>query len=562
MNHLMTAIYARVSGDHQVESGTIESQVSELHKRAQQDGIDGSKLMEFIDDGYSGYHLLRPALEKLRDTAALGGIQRLYVLEPDRLSRKYAYQVYLLDEFKRSEVEVIFLNRPLSESPEDELLLQVQGIIAEYERAKMKDRTRRGRIHKAKSGRVSVLGGAPYGFRYIPKKEGAEDAEYRIHAEEAEVVRKLFRWYGVERVSMAEVQGRLQDEKIDSPGGKSRWGNSTLVGLLRNPAYKGLAAYGKKRSVEEYRPSVRVLRGSTGLPLRPRSFNRVPAEDWLLIPVPAIVSEAVFEAAQEQLEANRKRTRARKKQSPLLSGLVVCAHCGYAFHGMSRNKKYLYYRCAGTNPTRFEGVKVCDNPQVNGHNLEDYVWTEVSTLLSEPGRLEEEFHRRLEGKKKTLTESETVTTRINRLQRKIARLIDSYADEIISKEEFEPRVSKARQALAKLQEEWQKEQETLSSQRELRLLITRIEELGEQLQQGLETADLQTRRDLLRMLVKRIEVSKETVTLVFRVASSPFDLTPARGFCQHQTNLVVGLMTQTDTDIQIACCWKFALWVR
>src|SRR5262245_66309608 len=97
--------------------------------------------MQFLDEGYSGATLVRPALERLRDVSAAGSVDRLYVHSPDRLARKYAYQVLLVDEFRRAGVEVVFLNRALGQSPEDDLLLQVQGMIAEYERAKILDTT-------------------------------------------------------------------------------------------------------------------------------------------------------------------------------------------------------------------------------------------------------------------------------------------------------------------------------------------------------------------------------------------------------------------------------------
>jgi site-specific DNA recombinase len=118
---------------------------------------------ECIDDGYSGATLVRPGLERLRDVVAAGGIARLYVHSPDRLARKYAYQVLLVDELQRAGVEVVFLNRELGQTPEDELLLQVQGLVAEYERAKILERRRRGKRHAAQAGSVSVLSAAPYG---------------------------------------------------------------------------------------------------------------------------------------------------------------------------------------------------------------------------------------------------------------------------------------------------------------------------------------------------------------------------------------------------------------
>src|SRR2546428_14051652 len=145
--------------------------------------------MQFLDEGYSGATLIRPALERLRDVIAAGAVDRVYVHSPDRLARKYAYQVLLVEEFRRAGVEVIFLNRALGQSPEDDLLLQVQGMIAEYERAKIIERHRRGQRHAARACAVNVLSGAPSGSRYGSKYAGGGPSLHDIVPEEARLVR-------------------------------------------------------------------------------------------------------------------------------------------------------------------------------------------------------------------------------------------------------------------------------------------------------------------------------------------------------------------------------------
>jgi site-specific DNA recombinase len=165
MRTIQAALYARVPSDQQEQAQTIQSQLVALRARVEADDAVLGAENEFIDEGYSGATLIRPALERLRDVVAAGGIDRLYVHSPDRLARKYAYQVVLVDELQRAGVAVIFLNHELGRSPEDDLLLQVQGMIAEYERAKVLEHSRRGKRHKAQTGVVNVLSGAPYGYR-------------------------------------------------------------------------------------------------------------------------------------------------------------------------------------------------------------------------------------------------------------------------------------------------------------------------------------------------------------------------------------------------------------
>lgn len=238
---LQAAIYARVSSEQQTEAGTIASQVAALEQRLQRDGLTLEPHLRFIDEGYSGSTLVRPALERLRDAAANGSLDRVYVHSPDRLARKYAYQVLLVDELQRCGVELVFLNRELGRSPEDDLLLQVQGMVAEYERAKILERSRRGKRHAAQVGSVNVLSGAPYGYRYVSKWEGGGSARYDVVLEEARVVRQIFGWIGQERCPLGEVCRRLRRQGIQSPKGMACWDPTTISGLLQNPAYLGTA---------------------------------------------------------------------------------------------------------------------------------------------------------------------------------------------------------------------------------------------------------------------------------------------------------------------------------
>jgi site-specific DNA recombinase len=245
MNEQHMALYARVSSEQQAEAKTIESQLDEIRTRIAADSIDLTTVLEFVDDGYSGSTLVRPALERLRDVAAAGGIDRLYVHCPDRFARNYAYQVLLVEELAHQGVEVIFLNRPLGQTPEDQLLLQVQGVIAEYERAKFLERSRRGKRHAAQEGRVGILCHAPYGYRYVSKQEGGGEARYEIVFDEARIVQQVYTWVGQDRCSINEVCRRLHQAGVRTRTGKEYWDHKTIWDMLKNPAYKGEAAIGR-----------------------------------------------------------------------------------------------------------------------------------------------------------------------------------------------------------------------------------------------------------------------------------------------------------------------------
>ncbi len=552
------AIYARVSSEQQAEAGTIDSQVSALRERVEQDGYPLSDEMTFIDDGYRGATLIRPALERLRDVVAMSVIDRLYVHSPDRLARKYAYQVLLVDEFQRAGVDVIFLNRELGQTPEDNLLLQMQGMIAEYEHAKILERSRRGKRHAARSGKVAVLCGAPYGYYYVTRTEGGGEARYEIIPEEARVVRLIYRWVGVERVTIGEVCRRLEQAGERTRSGKTYWDRSVVWGMLKNPAYKGQAAFGKTRT-GAMRPRLRGQRHSSLQPRRPVSTYKKPQDEWLTIPVPAIVDEALFETVQQQLAENRQLARQRQRGARyLLQGLLTCTQCHYAYYGKGVSNKaakgkkrdYAYYRCIGTDAYRFGGERICDNLQVRTDTLDQLVWDEVRGLLEDGQRLQQEYQRRLQKPAKENMDLQAKQAQITKIRQGMARLIDSYSEGFIQKSEFEPRITRLRQRLADLETQAKQMVDEMTLQEELHLVIHRLEDFAAQVREGLDEADWLTRRDLIRTLVKRVEIGKEEVNVVFRIPPDLDSLTPHEKSLPH---------CRRSNDAPLRCprfCWE------
>ncbi len=538
---MQVAIYARVSSEQQAQQRTIQSQITALRARVAQDGCLLAEDNIFLDDGYSGTTLLRPALERLRDLVAAGGVDRLYVQCPDRLARKYAYQVLLLEEFAQAQVEVVFLEHAPASSPEEQLLLQVQGMVAEYERAKLLERCRRGRRQGAQAGHVSVLARAPFGYRYVSEQEGAGEARFEVLEEEAQVVRQIFDWVGVQRATIGEVTRRLNAAQVPNRRGTPFWSRSVVAWMLHNPTYKGEAAYGRTRVVPLL-PRLRPQRNGTLTPRQASSTQRVQEPEWISIPVPALVSAELFEAVAEQLAQNlahaRQSQRGPRGPQFLLQGLTVCLACGYAFYGHwhrahrknGKTFEYAYYRCLGTDAYRFGGERVCSAQAVRTDVLEMAVWQQVCALLAEPGRLEQEYQRRLQAPEAPYQEQlRRVTATVQKLHQGVARLIDSYAEGIIEKAEFEPRVRRLRQRIAALEKETQEMEAQACVQADLRLVVGRLEDFARQVQSGLADADWQRRREIIQALVRRVEVGAEAVTVVFRVGASPFVAAPDEG---------------------------------
>jgi site-specific DNA recombinase len=450
--------------------------------------------------------------------------------------------VLLVDEWQHAGVEVIFLNRELGHTPEDELLLQVQGRMAEYERAKILERHRRGTRQAAHAGSVNVLVAAPYGYRDIPKHHGGGQARYEIVAEEARVVRQMFEWVGHERATIGDVCRRLSRAGEPTRTGKAVWDRSAVWGMLRNPAYMGTAAFGKTRQ-GPLRPRLRAQRGRLLQPRRATSPVEVPREQWRMIPVPAIVEAEVFAAVQEQLRDNQRHARQYRRGAKYLrQGLVSCRGCGYAYYGKGISHKaakgkardYAYYRCLGTDAYRFGGARVCRNTQVRTDLLDLAVWREVRELLEHPDRLAEEYRRRLHphtrARHHDLT---TVEGQLGRLRQGLARLIDSYAEGLIEKREFEPRITHLRQRVTKLEEQAQQLVNEAALHVELQLIIGRLEDFAAQVRDGLEEADWTSRREMIRALVKRVEVDHDQVHVVFRVDQHPGDLGLEKKSLQH-----------------------------
>src|SRR5215213_1989344 len=249
---MRAALYARVSTERQERQQTIDSQLSTLRGWI---GAEGHQLDEahvFRDEGYSGARLDRPGLDALRDIVRDGAVELVAVLSPDRLARRYAYQVVLLEEFRRAGCEVVFLHHPISEDPNDQLLLQIQGAIAEYERAMIAERFRRGKLQKARQGHY-IGAKAPYGYRYVPKRDDVP-GHLVVDEEEAGMVRALFGWLVEERMSVRQITKRLNESSWHPRSGRHPWSPSTVHSILSHPIPAGTTYANRYRYVAPEKP--------------------------------------------------------------------------------------------------------------------------------------------------------------------------------------------------------------------------------------------------------------------------------------------------------------------
>jgi site-specific DNA recombinase len=513
----MAAIYARVSSQQQREEHTIASQTAALIEFAKSHDLEVPKEWVFEDEGYSGATLERPGLERVRDLAAEGQIQVVLAYAPDRLSRKYAYQILLIEEFARHGVETLFVKAPQGTSPEDQLLVQFQGMIAEYERAQILERSRRGKRHRARSGEVSVLSGAPYGYRYIRKTDQAP-ASYVVIDSEARVVQRVYAMYTVEALSMGEIARRLNAEAIPTRKQSARWERSVVWAMLRNPAYRGAACFGKTRVAGRIRVT-RALRRRGGIVSNNSDGHERAHEEWIEIPVPALVSEESFVRAQELLHENKIRSRRRTITPSVVQGLVSCQKCGYAFSRTSTYtsaRKLHYYKCIGSDSWRKLGGTVCDNRMVRQDLLDQIVWTEVLRLLEDPTLIQQELDRRLAAARScdpTQKREQSLQRERTHVGKGIERLLNAYQEELLSLEQLRERIPVLRQREQTLRAELQAIVDQANDRATfLRLAETLAAFLG-RLRSAADTLDVIERQRIVRLVVKDILIGDDTIVI-------------------------------------------------
>ena len=518
----VAAIYARVSSERQRQDETIQSQTVGLRELATERGLLVPDDLVFEDEGFSGATLTRPALERLRDRAAEGAFEVLLCHAPDRLARRYAYQVLLLEEFQRVGVEVCFAKEPeRGATPEDELLRQFQGMIAEYERAQIRERTRRGKLHRARTGHQAVLSCAPYGYRYVKKSEHSEGF-WEIDEVQAQVVREVFERYINDDVSIGELARWLTGRGVPTRTGKAVWDRSSVWGMLRNTAYRGEAAFGKTKTLERHGKPTRTTRARGERHGRRPAREDQPAESWTLIAVPAIVSEETFELAQARLSQNAHFAKRNTKKPTLLQGILVCRECGYGcYRSTTRttNKRIYYYRCIGSDNYRHIGGRVCHSRPIRADELDGLVWQEVRRLLEDPALVRAEIDRRLQALRTEHPASrrrEALQRDITRAEGSTARLIEAYQEQLISLEELRARTPALRKRQTTLQAQLDSLDAELHDAETYLQLADTLERFLDRLANGLDQLTLAEQQRILRLVVREVLIGGDDDTITIR----------------------------------------------
>jgi len=517
---MKVALYARVSTERQADRGTIGSQLVVLREHVAADGHEVAG--EYIDDGHSGARLDRPGLDALRDAAEAGLFEAVWCLSPDRLARAYAYQVLVLDELTRFGVKVHFSDAPdlADDDPQAVLLTQVQGVIAEYEKAKIAERYRRGKLFRARAGEITTWK-APYGYRRIARSAATGPAHLEIYEPEAAVVRRIF----TERAggtTIREICRQLNTDAVPSPTGRPTWGHSTLSRLLRNEAFLGRVYYNRTETV-----------AAPGTGRRTRQVAR-SREEWISIDCPAIVTDEQFQAASRVAHDNSQWSPRRAEPGQwLLKGLVKCGACrvGTNCHKMrGRNGTWhRYYYCRNHDPLRAGGEeRRCPERNIRADALDEFVFDHVRAALTEPAVL-------LAGEQaialtQPIPDDELLAVELARLDRKIdsataerRRLVDLFQAGLIEMPELQRR---SREVAAR-HDELSAKRTALATERTTlahgNLLRQRVNDFAQQIRSVIDQLDRPQRQHLMRLLIEDVHVTGSHVQIQLRIPLDPPD---------------------------------------
>lgn len=503
-----SAYYVRVSTARQEKEATKESQIAEVEERAKKDGNIILPEQKFVDNGWSGDVLARPASDAMRDSAERKEFEVLYIWDRDRIARRYSYQELIIDELEELGIEVVDLHTEKPKNNEDKILIGVKGLFAEYERAKIAERMRRGKMYKTRSGKL--LGyNPPYGYDYIPKTK-EQNGYFVINKDEAEVVKKIFDWVGNQGYSIREVIKKLYDLKI-YPKKKKRefWTKSPVARLLQNETYIGKHFYYKTEAIVPKNP--KKQNGLNGNYKKVKNCSRKmrPREEWIPYQCPAIIDEEVFIKVQNQLKLNYKYAKRNRKNNYLLAGGLIKCTCGKTRVG-ERGGKHLYYRCSN-RIYNYPLPPTCREKGINADVLDNLVWNKVLKLITNKELLEKQAERWLRSKQfSNIVENEQVNAideRLEKLKEEESRYLQVFGKGLSSFEVYEKQIKDLNNRREALQIEKQEQKQTTKQVNFLANL--NIADMCEKAVQTIKEFGLADKQTLLRKIINKIVANQK-----------------------------------------------------
>lgn len=483
----LAAIYARVSTEDQGKGFSIPTQVDACQALAQREGYVVPDSHIFVDEGISGTTLDRPAMRRLRDVSRAGGLAAVIVLDPDRLARKTGKPLALKDEMDEAGVRLLCVSHAIEEGAEGSLFFQMRGVLAEYEREKLLERTRRGLLGRIRTG-YPHGGGVPLGYRYISEPH---KGRFEIDDEEAALVRRIFDLY-LQGMNLRAIATQFICEGIpthsarrhQTEGKVGLWSTSALSLILRNETYIGCLHWNKRKHT-----------GTTCIWRK--------KEEWITLKVPAILREDIFRAVQERIARNKALNKRRRKYEYLfLAGRLRCGRCSGPMTGYSSHEKRRY-RCLSQvwHPTT---PQVFCRGQVLAEDVEEPVWQAVDRMLNNPTLIAQELERHKSTAHETERDAErevyVLQNARGKLDRELRQWERAYASEVINLEEFKTYKREIQDKQARLLAQEQDLQESLRRVAEQQAVLESLETYCHNVRAELTTFDLPMKRVALEAL--------------------------------------------------------------
>ncbi|MDP9314426.1 MAG: recombinase family protein [Chloroflexota bacterium] len=514
------AIYARVSTPRQAQTQTIEQQLQRLCETFEAHGWELPSACIFRDDGFSGTSLNRPGLDRLREAVTRREIEHVLITAPDRLARNYVQQVLLLDEFERAGCQIEFLDRPMSQDPHDQLLLQIRGAVAEYERMLVADRMRRGRQAKLQAGLLLPWTKVPYGYRVDPDRP-RDPAGVHLEPAEAAVVAELFATYLEPGQTIYGLTKHLLRLQVPTMHRKGRWHPSTIRNILHNPVYTGNVYIGRTRGCAARQ------RLSPLQPLSRTGKNRTmtSANEWTLITqIPAVITQEQFDAVQAKLAHNQQFARRNNTaHAYLLRAMVSCGLCQRACLART-NGSNAYYVCRGKlHRSLSDEPEPCPSRMAPAGRLDELVWRDVETVIRHPEVITQALQRARQGAwlpQELQARQEQVRKATGSLEQQLERLTDAYLGAVIPLEEYRRRRQELEARQMSLARQAGQLQASMERQLELSTLVDGIEAFCARIQTGLEEATFEQRRQLVELVVDRVVVTNDEVEIRYVIPTT------------------------------------------
>jgi site-specific DNA recombinase len=431
-------LYARVSTEAQQKEGTIESQVQELKRQISTAG--NALVKEYIDNGYSGAKLDRPALEQLRQDVKTDLFEVIYFLNTDRIARDVAYQTIIVGELLKHDKQIIINGKDYIHNPENKFTLTVLGAVAELERAKIMERLTRGKLHRLRMGHVVGHGVPPYGYMNV-KRTPTNPSALVINEEQTSVVLSIFEMYA-SGVGLCAITRWLEENEVRTQLGRTAWDTTRLKNMLTNHTYAGTRYFNAVMTV----PSDGKKRGK----YVPRARS-----EWIGVKVPAIVSQDLFDKVQERLQQARQRYCHPPVHHLFGGGLLQCGHCGSPYYSYRRYLKETRksgeqrvvhksaYECLSRGKENMHSRKLidrCRNSEIATHLLEDNVFEMIRNFMLDPSKLRgcikltEDSDK--EDGQSIGRQLARVAARIKAVEEEKRRLIELYAAAQMPKDEY------------------------------------------------------------------------------------------------------------------------------